>query len=124
MICYNCKKKFYVKRSFLSLFETKKYYICNTCRSSYPINLSYEEFPLENYSLSIVSIFKMIYKLNLNAYQKEISRIVEFLISKYKDYFFVYLDSFRENDVNIELLNFLADTQKKSILLICCELKK
>lgn len=124
MICYNCKKKFYVKRSFLSLFETKKYYICNTCSSSYPINLSYEELPLENYSLSIVSIFKMIYKLNLNAYQKEISRIVEFLISKYKDYFFVYLDSFRENDVNIELLNFLADTQKKSILLICCELKK
>ncbi|MDE5546687.1 MAG: hypothetical protein K2I88_04405 [Anaeroplasmataceae bacterium] len=124
MICFNCKKKFYVKRNFLSLFETKKYYICNACKSSYPIHLEYEEIPLESYGLYIVSVFKNIYKLNLDAYQKEISRILEYLTLKFKEYFLVYLDSFKENDVNIELLNFLADTQKKSILLVCCELKK
>ncbi|MDE6415166.1 MAG: hypothetical protein K2K48_07095 [Anaeroplasmataceae bacterium] len=124
MICYNCKKQFYVKRNFLSLFETKKYYICNACRSTYPIQFGYEEIPLENYTLFIVSIFKRTYKLNLDAYQKELSKIVEFLMKRYKDYFLVYLDSFKENDVQIECLSFLADTQKKSILLVCCELKK
>lgn len=124
MICYNCKKVFYVKRNFLSLFETKKYYICNTCRNTYPIHLRYEEVPLENYSLCIISIFNMIYKLNLDAYQKEISKIVEYLMVKFKSYFFVYLDQFQLKDTYIEMLSFLADTQKKSIVLICCELKK
>lgn len=124
MICYNCKKKFYVKRNFLSLFETKKYYICNTCRNSNPIQLYYEEILLENYNLHIVSIFKRIYKLNLNAYQIEISRIVEYFFIKYKEYFFVYLEKFHANDIEIEMLSFLADSQKKSIILVCCELKK
>lgn len=124
MICYNCQKKFYVKRSFLSLFETKKYYICNACRASHPIQFSYEEIPLENFSLAVVSIFKITYKLNLNAYQEELSKIVEYFFKKYKSYFFVYLDKFWLNDFNLEALSFLADTQSKSIFLVCCEVKK
>ncbi len=55
MICYNCKKEFIVKRSFLNVFETKKYYICNACQNSYPIELYHEDIPLENYVVRFVS---------------------------------------------------------------------
>ncbi|MDE6661288.1 MAG: hypothetical protein K2J93_05655, partial [Anaeroplasmataceae bacterium] len=104
--------------------ETTKSFMCNACRYDYPISISLEEIPLENYSLFVVSLFKKTYKLNLDAYQIEISKSVAYFLERYKEYFFVYLDSFKASDFNIELLSFLADTQKKSILLICCELKK
>lgn len=124
MICYNCKKEFIVKRSFLNFFETKKYYICNACQNSYPIELYHEDIPLENYVVRFVSIFKSIYKLYLNAYIREISKIVERLIHLHRNYFFIFLESYRLTDFSLELLSFIADVEHKSILLVCCKLKK
>lgn len=124
MICYNCKKNFIVKRNFLRLFETKKYYICDTCKKAYPINLKFEDIPLENYYVRIVSILDAVYRFQLNAYFWEISRIVERVTFLHQNYFFIFLEKFKLTDIQLEILSFLADTEQKPILLICCELKK
>lgn len=124
MNCYNCGQKFYIKRSFLTLFETKKYYICNRCRSSYQIQLKMEHVPLENFTVSILSIFEHLYHLNLESYCLEVSKIVFHFILNKPEYFVVFLEKCIFNDDMLECLNFLAEGEKKSILLICCELKK
>ncbi len=124
MICYNCRNKFYIKRNFLSLFETKQYYICDACKKNYPIELSFEDIPLESFGLRIVSIWKFLYRLNLDAYSSEISRIVEKILKLHPNFFFIYFDSFRLTDFTLEIVSFLADTEGKNILLICGELKK
>ncbi len=124
MDCYNCKKKFFVKRNFLTLFETKKYYICNACRKEHPIKLSFETIPLENYNLYLVSIFQAVYDLNLESYAIEIARIVEYFLKNKPEYFLVFIEKFKLDDLSVELLSFVADCEKKSVLLICCELKK
>lgn len=124
MICYNCRKKFIVRRNFLSLFETKKYYICSSCRKTYPIKLSFQTIPLENYTLYAVSIFQAVFQLNLESYAIELSKIVAYFMKSKPDLFLVFLDSFKINDYTIEMISFLADCEKKSVLLICCELKK
>lgn len=124
MLCYNCGKKFYVKRNFLSLFETKKYYICNACQKAYPLEPSLEIIPLEDYNLYVLSLFRFLYRLNIDAYNKEISTIVSKTISNHKEYFPIYFDQVQLTDQMLEALSFIADGEKKSILLICCELKK
>ncbi len=120
--CLNCKNDFYVKRNFLTLFETKKYYICDDCFKKNPINFKYENVKLENFDLSIISMTDNCYKFNIDAYQKEISLTTKKIIKK--DYFFIYLDIFKLNDTNIEIINFLANDVKKNILLLCFVLKK
>lgn len=124
MICYNCLKHFYVKRSFLTLFETKKYYICDSCRKAYPIHLQTECLPLENYELSIVTIFDHFFQLNLESYCLELSKIVSYFIKNKSELFLVFLEKVVLNDIMLETISFLADAEKKSILLLCCELKK
>lgn len=124
MYCFTCEKQFYVKRNFLSLFETKKYYICDSCRKKYPIQLHYEEIPLENYSLYIVSIFRMTYNLCFESYGKEISYIVLFLLKRHKACFFIFQEHLHLTDYFIEFLSLLADAEKKDILFVCCEVKK
>lgn len=124
MLCYNCDKKFYVKRNFLSLFETKKYYICNHCRKTFPIKLKYEEISLPSSNLVVISIFEAIYQMNIEAYCVEISRISSYFLAKHTEYFFMYFDSFRLTDTALEVLNFISEVEKKPILLLCAELKK
>ncbi len=120
--CLNCENEFYVKRNFLTLFETKKYYICDECRKNNPIDFKYENIRLENYNLLIISMVENCYKFNIDSYQKEISKTCKYFIKK--DYFFVYLDIFILNDINIEIINFLANDVNKNILLLCFNLKK
>lgn len=124
MNCINCQKKFYIKRDFLSLFETKKYYICDECRNDYPINLKLERIPLENAELFVVSLLDKSYHFNYNAYILELSLIITRFIKKYSNYHLVYLDNFKLSYFNLEVLSFLADSVKKSILLVCFNLKK
>lgn len=106
----------------MTLFETKKYYICDECRKSNPIAFKYENVKLENYNLLIISMLDNDYKFNINSYQREISASAKYFIAR--DYFFVYLDVFSLNDINIEILSFLADTVDNNILLLCSILKK
>lgn len=124
MICYNCLKHFYVKRNFLTLFETKKYYICDACRKTYPMHLQIEHLPLENYGLAIVTLFDHLFQLKLESYCLEISEIVSYFIKNKPEFFLIFLEKVTLNDRMIECISFLADVEKKSILLICCELKK
>ncbi|MDE7263715.1 MAG: hypothetical protein K2N64_03550 [Anaeroplasmataceae bacterium] len=124
MICYNCYKKFYVKRNFLSLFETKKYYICNMCRKAFPIKMKYEEIPLQTFNLVIISIFEVVYQLKFESYSYEISRICSYFIKKHPNYFFIYFDSLRLTDLSLEIFNFISEEENKPILLLCCEIKK
>lgn len=119
MICKNCNQQFYVKRGFLSLFESKKYYICDTCMKKNPIHISFEHIPLENYELICVSLLSYDKYIRLDAYSYELSSVSEFLISKYKNYLFVYLDIANLSDFFLEELSFLADCSRKPILLFC-----
>ncbi|MDE7100402.1 MAG: hypothetical protein K2O05_00940 [Anaeroplasmataceae bacterium] len=119
MICKNCNQYFYVKRGFLSLFESKKYYICDACMKKNPIHLTFEHIPLENYELVCVSLLSYDKKIRLDAYSHELSRVSEFLISKYKNYLFVYFDIVHLSDFFLEELSFLADGYKMPILLFC-----
>lgn len=124
MNCQNCQKKFYLKRSFLSLFDNKTYYICENCRSQYPLRPQVEHILLENKELICVSLFSNCYRLNLWAYSVELSFLVESLIKKHSNYFFIYLDEFFLSDCLLEWLSLLADSENKSILVVCAFLKK
>lgn len=120
--CLNCKNDFYVKRNFLTLFETEKYYICDDCRKNNPINFKYENIRLENYNLLIISMVENCYKFNIDAYQREIAKTIKYFIKK--DYFLIYLDVFILNDINIEIINFIANDVDNNVLLLCFNLKK
>lgn len=124
MICRNCQKKFYVKRSYLSLFENKTYYICEKCRRGYPLRPQVERIPLENKELVCISFFENSYRLNLEAYSLELSYLIEQLMKKHSDYFFIYQDVVFLSDLLIEWLNFLSIEENKAILLVCSILKK
>lgn len=124
MYCYNCNKKFYIRRTFLKLFETKKYYICDGCRKKYPLKVNIEDIRLETYNLKIICLFERTYNLKFDSYIFEINKIAKYLIETNPDYLFVFLDKLKLNDDSIEMLSFLADSENKDILLLCCELKK
>ncbi len=124
MICYNCHQKFILKRGFLQLFDTHRYYICDQCKKNYPYQPSVTRIPLESFELAIVSIFKNVYQLNLNAFVLEISKIVHSMLYAHRNYFLVFLDEIRLTDELIEIMSFLADSVEKNILLVTCCLKK
>lgn len=123
MICHNCGKKFYVKRGFLQLFETKKYYVCNQCLNAFNFHPFVERIALENYNLVSISLYSNKTYTNLVSFSEQIAYLVERISKNHPDYFLVYEDEIRLTDEMIELLSFLADSVQQNILLICCRLK-
>lgn len=123
MNCQNCKKIFYVKRSFLTLFLQKHYYICDHCRSEYPIQLKIEHIPLEIYEAVVISMFPSKIRMNFNAYILEIEKIVSYFVIHHPSYFFVFLDYVFINDLWLEQFNFLSLIEKKPILILCLQLR-
>ncbi len=124
MICLNCKNSFYVKRSFLTLFETKRYYICDRCRREYPLNPSVDNIPLQEYQLTIITLFNFKYPFVYHSYCEEYSKIVSWALLKYPQYFLFLIDKLCLSDYTLEILSFLADVEKKNILAICFQMKK
>lgn len=124
MICQNCYNFFNSKRGFLDFFATKQVYICEACRKNYPLKLKLTRLPLENFELVVVSFLEKYYKFNLNAYIEEISKMFNFFRLKHPDYFIIYQDYFNITDLNLEIMSFIADCEKKSIFILCGNIRK
>ena len=58
MKCLVCNNYFNERRSILTLFDTKKYFICTNCLKRYPIEIEFNTIPLDNHVIEIVSLFK------------------------------------------------------------------
>ncbi len=117
MKCQICKKEYYLKREFLELFSQNNSYICNSCYNKYKIELSYQEFMLENYNCIVVSMFKKRYKIDYRAFTLEYSQIARTLYKK-KNYEVLLLD-FVDLSYNLELLNMYANLLKSNIIILC-----
>lgn len=117
MKCQICKKEYYLKRGFLELFSQDNSYICNSCYNKYKIELSYQEFMLENYNCIVVSMFKKRYKIDYRAFALEYSQIARTLYKK-KNYEVLLLD-FVDLSYNLELLNMYANLLKSNIIILC-----
>lgn len=124
MNCINCKEKFYVQRSFLKLFETRTYYVCDSCRKEHPLDLALEKVVLDQYELWIVSLFQKKEKVNYHAWTEEVSRIFWHFHLKYSDFFVLFLEEVRLTDEVIEISDCISKMQEKSLLIITFFLKK
>ena len=71
MVCGICGEFFYIRRSLLDLFKTKKEYICNRCYKKYPIHIGYEAIQLDLYNCIIISMFERKERIEYNAFFKE-----------------------------------------------------
>ncbi len=124
MVCLNCKKSFYITRTFLTLFSTKHYFICEICRNNFPLMPRVEAFGLEEYQLMVLSLLDNGYPFIYDAYLEEYSKIVAWVLQKYPEYLLFIKDKLYLSDFILESLSFLADVEKKNILAICFQLKK
>ena len=124
MYCYKCKKKFYLKRGFLNLFDTKSKYICDKCLNEQPISLRFDEITLDVGIIKVVSLFDTIFKVDLKPYVLEINQIFNFFYKKYMDNSIVLLDHLALTYFNLELLSLWVEMFEKPLLIICGVLRK
>lgn len=124
MYCYKCKKKFYLKRGFLNLFDTKSKYICDKCLNEQPISLRFDEITLDVGIIKVVSLFDTIFKVDLKPYVLEINQIFNFFYKKYMDHSIVLLDHLALTYFNLELLSLWVEMFEKPLLIICGVLRK
>lgn len=124
MYCYKCKKKFYLKRGFLNLFDTKSKYICDKCLNEQPIALRFDEITLDVGIIKVVSLFDTIFKVDLKPYVLEINQIFNFFYKKYMDHSIVLLDHLALTYFNLELLSLWVEMFEKPVLIICGVLRK
>ena len=124
MYCYKCKKKFYLKRGFLNLFDTKSKYICDKCLNEQPISLRFDEITLDVGIIKVVSLFDTVLKVDLKPYVLEINQIFNFFFQKYNQYEILILDYLSLTYFNLEILSLWIEMFEKPILIICGVLKK
>ena len=122
MKCKLCDEVFYLPRSILELFNTKKEYICNRCYKKYPISLSYEAIQLDRYSCVILSIFPKRYNIDYNCFYKEYSKV--FIANfRRKGFFTFFFDFVNLNDYTLEILDGLSKLVEQNIIIICLNMK-
>ena len=119
MWCFICKKKFYIKRTFLTLFDTKTRFICDKCYNENPVNPKVNIVPLDDGSIVIVSLFDTIYRFNMNPYVYEINQVFNHFYKKYKGYHIILLDYLSLTLFNLEILSFWSTVFNKKLLIIC-----
>lgn len=115
MKCTNCKKAFYIKKSFLTLFETKKYYLCQQCYQETPIRLKAESFYLDEMDVKVISIFARKNFINYDCYTLELSQIFE---KFYPSYFVLIIEELYLDEVILEVLEWLQQNVNKKLLII------
>ena len=96
MYCKNCGNYFYIRRNLLTLFNSKKEYLCNKCYNLYPIKLEYNEVILEDYKAAIISIFEMKCKIDYNYYFLEYSKIFN-ANARRKDFHVLIIDYLKQS---------------------------
>lgn len=122
MICCKCKKLFFIKRSFLDLFNEKKEYLCNSCYKSYPIKLNLETLSLPEHNIVIISIFDKPYPIDYNWYQEEYSKIFEANYFR-NGYITLFFDFLVFNNETIELLQTYCSLFLSNLIIICFYIK-
>lgn len=118
MICYECKKKFYFKRSFRNLFKEEEEFLCNNCYNKYQIKLQYEEIILDEYHAIILSMFPNYYKIDYNLFYKEYSKIFAAIYSK-KGYIVLFFDHIYFNDYLLETLDAISKLFQSNLYILC-----
>ncbi len=124
MICYKCKKKFYIQRTFTNFLKKQKEYLCETCYKKYPIEFEIEIIPLEEYSCTILSIFKKYYSIDYNYFVKEYNEIIKKFWNQ-KKYFFIFIDRIAVDYIStIEALNVISKLNQKNLFILTFFIKK
>ncbi len=117
-ICMNCNNKFYIRRSILDLFNTKKEYLCMKCYKENPLNIKFEEIILDKYQLLIVSMFNNNFKIkDYNLYFNEYNKIFESLIQK-ENYHLLFYDDIIINDDTIMEFDAISKAVESNIILL------
>ena len=124
MWCYVCKKKFYLKRTFLTLFDTKKRFICDKCYENNPVNPKVNFVPLDVGNIMIISLLDTSYKVDMKPYVYEINQVYSYFMNLYKDYYIILLDYLSLTYFNLEVLSFYMTAFDKKVLIICGVLRK
>ncbi len=117
MKCLICNNYFYLKKSLLDLFKTKKEYICDKCYKKYPIHLKYELIELDLYQASIISLFDKKYNINLNVFYKEYSKIFKNYFNK-EEYQVIFLDYLCLDDRDLEALDGISKLFEKNLIVV------
>ena len=118
MKCLVCNNYFNERRNLTTLFDTKKYYICNQCIKRHPLELEFNIIPLDYHNLEIVSLFKKNKRINYDGFVKEFSTIYENLVNTKKNSLVIFCDFFYLNDEKIEEFNFISTLLYKDILIL------
>ena len=90
MWCFICKKKFYIKRSFLTLFDTKTRFICDNCYNNNPINPKINMIQLDVEEIMVVSLLDTIYKVDMKPYAYEINQVYNYFMKNYFGYYIIF----------------------------------
>lgn len=122
MKCVYCNEKFYLKRSILDLFKIDKEYICNKCYKKYKLDITVETIQLEKYDLTVVSMFKKKYYINLNYFYKEYTKLFNTL-SKRLDSEVIFLDEISLSDYNLYILDGITKLFKKNLIVLVFNIK-
>ena len=122
MECKICKRIFYERKTLLNLFKKEEGIICPNCYKKYPIELSYESFPLENYNCLVVSIFKYNYKINYDYFIKKYQKIYERLdnMNSSELLFFDFIDITNQ----LSYLNEIANLMENNIIILTFNFRK
>ena len=118
MKCLICVSEFSVKRTVLTLFRTKPYYICNACLKANPFNVEFNYFPLDNHMLEVVSLFKDARFLNFNAFKEEYSRIYESLTEFQNNKYVICTDILKVTEEKLTEFEQLSKKYSKDILVL------
>lgn len=124
MYCFVCKKKFYQKRGFLSLFDTKTRFICDRCYNENPVNPKVNMIPLDDGEIMIISLFDTIYRVDMRPYVYEINQVYNYFYYTFNGYYIIILDYLSLSYFNLEILSFWNQCFDKKVLIICGVLRK
>ena len=118
MKCLVCNNYFNERRSVISLFDTKKYYICSNCLKKHPFEVEFNTIPLDNHTLEIISLFKKNKRINYEGFITEFSLIYENLKSIHKNSIIIFYDFFYLKTGLIREFNYISTMFDKDILLL------
>lgn len=115
MKCYQCRMKFYPKRTIKTLFNEPLALRCNSCDRRYPRFIHKTVIPIEGFQLFHYSIFFNEENIKEEAFMDEILRIMlEILFSRHKNDMILFKDQLDES-----LFECLDQFNLGDIYLIC-----
>jgi hypothetical protein len=123
MKCAICNHTFIIKRRIKDLFLTKQFYVCDACYKKYPINISYNVLPLNNYSLKIFQLFGANYHLKNDPFLNEFSQLFEYVYKLTDNEILIY-NNLKINNYSLATFETLSSLLEHDIFIVCdyCEM--